>query len=305
MTAGHEEPEALARVTAQITIARVRLRKAQSLAPPLAVAPFDAAKAKEHQEAWARHLGVEVETTNSIGMKLRLIPPGQTPTGTTPEAVEAVIKATGREAWAHNEIRGELPGGTASIGAPFYMGVHEVTREQFERFVAETRYVTEAEASGKGGLAWDEGAGRDERKREYTWKNATYVPSRQHPVVFVTSADAQAFCDWLSRKDGRRYTLPSEAQWEFACRAGTATPWHCGAEPEALDAYEWIKTNSDDRSHAVGSKKPNPFGLFDMSGNVSKLCRISPASQFIAAARRRFPPGCAVSVSLPDWRGVV
>ena len=97
------------------------------------------------------------------------------------------------------------------------------------------------------------------------------MPSGKHPVVFVTSADAQAFCEWLGQKDGRHYALPSEAQWEFACRAGTTTPWYCGAKPESLDAYEWIKTNSKDRSHAVGSKKPNPFGLFDMSGNVSEV----------------------------------
>jgi uncharacterized protein (TIGR03067 family) len=239
--------------------------------PAPAVAPFDVQKAKEFQDAWAKYSGVDAEMTNGIGMKFRLIPPGRAQAGTAPEAVEAVIKATESEAWAHNEIRGETPAGTLNVDGPFFMGVHEVTREQFERFVADTGYVTKAEASGKGGLAWDEGEGRDVQKPEYTWKNASYVPSRQHPVVFVTSADAQAFCDWLSRKDGRRYTLPSEAQWEFACRAGTTTPWYCGTEPEALDAYEWIKTNSDDRSHTVGGKKPNPFGLFDLSGNVSEV----------------------------------
>ena len=135
------------------------------------------------------------------------------------------------------------------------MGIHEVTREEFEQFVKEMNYVTEAEA-GKGGLAWDEESGRDERKPEYTWKNAKYIPSQKHPVVFVTQADAQAFCEWLSRKDGRRYSLPTEAQWEFACRAGTTTPWYSGTEPDSLDAHEWFKANSDDRSHAVGGKSP-------------------------------------------------
>ena len=82
VTSGVEDPEALARVTVQITIARVRLNKAKSLSPPpLAVAPFDAAKAKEYQEVWAKHLGVEPEITNSIGMKFRLIPPGRSPAG--------------------------------------------------------------------------------------------------------------------------------------------------------------------------------------------------------------------------------
>ena len=186
--------------------------------PPTAIVPFDASIAMQHQKAWAGHFGVPVEIDNAIGMKLRLIPAGRMRMGSTPETVEAAIKATDREKWAHDEIRGEAPGAQANIVAPFYMSIHEVTREQFERFVAETQYVTEVEASGKGGLAWDEEKGRDERKRDHTWKNATYVPSRHHPVVFVTPADARAFCDWLSRKDGRRYTLPVEAQWEFACR---------------------------------------------------------------------------------------
>ncbi len=237
---------------------------------PVAV-PFGAAAASELQKSWSRHLILPVEHTNSVGMKFRLIPPGRVPMGSTPDAIATAIKATGSESWAHREIQSEASTTVTAIDAPFYLGSHEVTREQFELFVTQTGYVTTAEASGRGGWAWDKNTGRDVQKPEYTWKNATYVPSRKHPVVFVTLADAQAFCAWLSQKEGRTYVVPSEGQWEFACRAGTTTPWYCGAEPSALETYEWIKTNSDDRSHAVGGREPNPFGLFDMLGNVSEL----------------------------------
>ncbi|MBP3959613.1 SUMF1/EgtB/PvdO family nonheme iron enzyme [Gemmata sp. G18] len=243
----------------------------ESPEPQPAPASFDAVQASELQKLWSRHLVLPVEHTNSIGMKFQLIPPGRIQVGSASEAVATAIKATGPEAWAHQEIQSEAPAKEVTIDTPFYMGSHEVTREEFELFVTQTGYITTAEASGRGGWAWDENSGRDVQKPEHTWKNTAYVPSRKHPVVFVTLADAQAFCAWLTRKGGRTYVIPSEAQWEFACRAGTATPWYCGTDPEALGAHEWIKTNSDDRSHAVGEKSSNPFGLFDMSGNVSEI----------------------------------
>ncbi len=241
--------------------------------PSPATAPFDAIQANEHQRAWSRHLVLPVEHTNSVGMKFRLIPPGSVQEGRKPEPVATapVLRMVDPEEWEHQEIQREAPAKVITIGAPFYLGSHEVTSEQFELFVTQTGYVTTAEASGRGGWAWDKNTGRDVQKPEYTWKNTVYVPSRKHPVVFVTLADAQAFCAWLSQKEGRTYVVPSEGQWEFACRAGTTTPWYCGAEPSALETYEWIKTNSDDRSHAVGGREPNPFGLFDMLGNVSEL----------------------------------
>ena len=269
----------------------------ESPEPPLATAPFDAVQASELQKSWSRHLVLPIEHTNSIGMKFRLIPPGRARVGSTSEAVATVTKATDSEAWAHQEIQSEAPVKAVTIDAPFYMGSHEVTREQFELFVTQTGYVTTAEASGRGGWAWDENSGRDVQKPEYTWKNTSYVPSRKHPVVFVTRADAQAFCAWLSRKEGRTYVIPSEAQWEFACRAGTATPWYCGTDPEALGAHEWIKPNSDDRSHAVGGKSPNPFGLFDMSGNVSELALDSDRKPVHRGGTTAFSPWLSRSAS--------
>ncbi|VTS00211.1 serine threonine protein kinase : Serine/threonine protein kinase OS=Planctomyces maris DSM 8797 GN=PM8797T_04085 PE=3 SV=1: Pkinase: FGE-sulfatase [Gemmata massiliana] len=263
---------------------------------PVAV-PFGAAAASELQKSWSRHLILPVEYTNSVGMKFRLIPPGRMPMGSTPDAIATAIKVTGSESWAHREIQSEASTAVTAIDAPFYLGSHEVTREQFELFVTQTGYVTTAEASGRGGWAWDENSGRDAQKPEYTWKNTTYVPSRKHPVVFVTLADAQAFCAWLSQKEGRTYVVPSEGRWEFACRAGTTTPWYCGAEFSALETYEWIRTNSDDRSHAVGGREPNPFGLFDMLGNVSELALDSNRKPVHRGGTTAFSPWLSRSAS--------
>ena len=84
--------------------------------------------------------------------------------------------------------------------------------------------------------------------------------------------DANAFCNWLSRKEERTYQLPTEAQWEYACRAGTTTTYAFGDDPKDLGDYAWYADNSGDRTHAVGGKKPNPWSLYDMQGDVYQWC---------------------------------
>jgi formylglycine-generating enzyme required for sulfatase activity len=229
--------------------------------PPLAIAPFDAAQARKHQEAWAKHLGVPVEITNSIGMKLILIPPGEFMMGSTQEEVDRLLKEAKEknyEQWYKDRLPSEGPQHRVRITKSFYLGVTEVTQEQYQRVVGTNPSEFSAAGGGK-----DVVAGQD---------------TKRLPVEMVSWDEANEFCEKLSampreRATGRAYRLPTEAQWEYACRAGTTTKWFCGDDERALGDYAWYIANSDGRTHPVGEKKPTAWGLCDMHGNVWAWCQ--------------------------------
>jgi len=92
------------------------------------------------------------------------------------------------------------------------------------------------------------------------------------PIIGISWYDAVAYCKWLSEKTGENYRLPTEAEWEYAARAGTTTKWSFGDNEKELKDYAWYDDNSGNTTHPVGDRKPNPWGLYDMHGNVWEWC---------------------------------
>jgi formylglycine-generating enzyme required for sulfatase activity len=166
----------------------------------------------------------------------------------------------------------EEPARPVTITRDFWIGKFPVTRGQFAKFVADTRYVSDAEKGQSGGAGWDGKA--LVQKKDFTWRNPGFTQTDEHPVVMVSYGDATAFVGWASRKSGKRVRLPTEAEWELAARGGTTTSWYGGAAAEAEPAaFGWFKGNAGNGTRPVGQKKPNPFGLYDVSGNVFEWCR--------------------------------
>ena len=187
--------------------------------------------------------------TNSIGMEFKLIPAGEFLMG-SPE-------------YETQRFRGETPQHRVQIAKPFYLGLHEVTQEQYQVVMDEIPKV-----SGRPSI---------QEVREMHYKDvmgSTPLPMEGPtlPVWGVPWKDALEFCNRLSEREGREYRLPTEAEWEYACRAGTTTVWYFGEQELELNECAWLNSNSQGAPHPVGQKRPNPWGLYDMYGNVEEWC---------------------------------
>jgi len=171
----------------------------------------------------------------------------------------------------------EKPVHTVTFNYDFEIAPYPVTVGEFRTFVEETNYKTEAE-KGDGAYVWD---GKEvNKKKDAYWDNPYFEQTDEHPVVCVSWNDTQAYIKWLNKKTGNNYRLPTEAEWEYACRAGTTTKWSFGDDEKELDKYAWYNKNAYDKgekypdyeTHPVGEKLPNPWGLYDMHGNVREWC---------------------------------
>lgn len=208
------------------------------------------------------------------GLELVLIPAGSFVMGSPADE-------TGR--WDKDDREG--PQHQVEITRAFYLGKHEVTVGQFRKFVQDAGYKTEAETGG-GAYSWT--GSKWEKKEGIYWDNPGFSQTERHPVTCVSWNDAQAFIRWLNRKTGRSYRLPTEAEWEYAARAGTKTARYWGENPDQACQFAnvadrtakksfpgWTTHECDDGyvyTAPVGSFRPNAFGLYDMLGNVWEWC---------------------------------
>ena len=121
----------------------------------------------------------------------------------------------------------------------------------------------------------------------------------------MTQHSCRVFCQWLSAKTGRYYRLPTEAEWEYACRAGTTTAYSFGDDPAQLDDYAWYLKNSDEKYQKVGQKQPNPWGLYDMHGNVSEWCLDQHTTDFYAKCKAQGVVKDPLAIPLTEYKRVV
>ncbi|RLT11708.1 MAG: hypothetical protein DWI22_00640 [Planctomycetota bacterium] len=165
----------------------------------------------------------------------------------------------------------------------FYLSQSEVTIGQFKVFAEAQSFPTVAEENGAGGWGQDPASPHIKRWIQgptFFWNNlgAQFV-TEQHPATSLAYTDMIAFCDWLSRETRSTIRLPTEQEWEYACRCGRRGRWSFGDDPQQLKEYAWFETSADNDLHPTCMLKPNAWGLYDMHGNEDERCLVPEAEE--------------------------
>jgi sulfatase modifying factor 1 len=255
---------------------------------------------------------------DSAGMTLVRVPAGEFLMGSDegPEALANAFPQYDPARFA--EFGDERPVHRVRVTRAFWLGRHEVTVGEFQRFVEASGYVPESVADGTGAYGFNarfdpsgsEGGDAFEgRDTKYSWRNPGFPQGPDHPVVNVTWNDAMAMARWLTRQEGVIYRLPTEAEWEYAARAGTQSRFQGGEAPDGLlqSANLFDRTSAVHWPHwarfALGGEDgfaftapveqfaPNAFGLYDMHGNVWEWCGDWHAEDYYARSPVDDPQG--------------
>lgn len=260
------------------------------------------------------------ELENSLGMRFVRIPAGSFDMGNGETADRLAASYPQLERSRLLALKDEAPVHRVRITQAFFLGKTEVTVGQFRRFVEASGYLPESLADGTGGYGYnpkydpattergDAFEGRDPR---YSWQNPGFAQTDDHPVLNVTWNDAVAMAAWLAKREGVVYRLPTEAEWEYACRAGSRQRYAGSDDPASLlhsantfdadAARNWPKwqtqalAGSDGFAFTspVGSFAANAFGLYDMLGNAWEWTSDWHGDTYYAASPTDDPQGPA------------
>ena len=192
----------------------------------------------------------------------------------------------------------KIPAGTFTMGSPETEKDHQGDETQHPVTISNAFYMQTTEVT-QG--QWMAVMGTE------PWKGNSYVKEGpNYPVTYVSWDDAIAYCKKLSEKKGKIYRLPTEAEWEYACRAGTKTTWSFGDDEKVLGDYAWY---DEQYAHQVSLKKPNAFGLYDMHGNVYEWCHVFDRRDYYKQSPEKDPTGPASGSSRVlrggAWDGVL
>jgi formylglycine-generating enzyme required for sulfatase activity len=187
----------------------------------------------------------------------------------------------------------KIPSGTFVMGSSEDETDHRDWENQHEVIITKAFYIQTTEVTQ---LQWKTVMGTEPWKGRYI-NNPHGIEGANYPAVYVSWDDAVAYCKKLSEKEGKTYRLPTEAEWEYACRAGTQTTWSFGNDEKVLGDYAWYRENTSDigegNYHQVGQKRPNPWGLYDMHGNVAEWCQDIYEKDYYKDSTEKDPQGPA------------